>query len=183
MSRQRLTSMFRVILEVSWYLINCGLYLFFSIDSAASILPQQQFYITDVQNNSKGIKDVPQNNSQLPRMFTADASGTITLETTTNVVEPKENVSQDNILLDKDIVLTSQVQDLVTADDMVSLQVNTTDLGLVMNQLTIKLDETNNVTTSDTEKMSTNNKPVISTSTSINTSTRFDSSTLRDPLR
>ena len=183
MSRQRLTSMSRVVWEVSWYLINCGLYLFFSIDSAASILPQQQFYITDVQNNSKGIKDVPQNssNSQLPRMFTADASGTITLESTTKVAA---DVPQDNILLDKDIVLTSQVQDLVTADDMVSLQVNTTDLGLVMNQLTIKLDETNNVTTSDTEKISTNNKPVISTtSTSINTSTRFDSSTLRDPLR
>ena len=173
MSRLKLTSMSRVILEVIWYLINCGLYLFFSIDSAASILPQQQFYITDVQNNTKGIKDVQQNNSQLPRIFTADASGTITLESTT-----KDVVPQDNILLDKDIVLTSQVQDLVTADDMVSLQVNTTDLGLVMNQLTIKLDETNNVTTSDSEKMSTNNKPVIS-----NTSTRFDSSTLRDPLR
>ena len=181
MSRQRLTSMSRVIWEVSWYLIICGLYLFFSIDSAASILPQQQFYITDVQNNSKGIKDVPQNNSQLPRMFTADASGTITLESTTKVAA---DVPQDNILLDKDIVLTSQVQDLVTADDMVSLQVNTTDLGLVMNQLTIKLDETNNVTTSDSEKMSNTNKPVISTTnTSINTSTRFDSSTLRDPLR
>ena len=180
MARPRLTSMSRVIWEVSWYLIICGLYLFFSIDSAASILPQQQFYITDVQNNSKGIKDVPQNNSQFPRMFTADASGTITLESTAKVAE---DVPQDNILLDKDIVLTSQVQDLVTADDMVSLQVNTTDLGLVMNQLTIKLDETNNVTTTETEKISTNNKPVISTSTSINTSTRFDSSTLRDPLR
>ena len=172
------------------------------LDPASSILPTP-FYITDVQNDTKDIKVVPQtsSNSQLPRMFTADETGTITLENTSTMTDTKvaADVGQRNLLLDmgdgstKDIVLTSQVQDLVSTDDMVSLQVNPTDLGMVMNQLTIKLDEANTVTsnikmddTNTSDKMtSITNKQVISdTSTNVNNpATSFNSSSLRDPLR
>ena len=69
----------------------------------------------------------------LPRMYTADNTGTVTLHTQDTDQATREG-SSNNMILDMGPV-TSQ------AADMVELQ----DIGLVMNQVTIKVDGQNNV--------------------------------------
>ena len=65
------------------------------------------------------------------RMYTADESGTITLH------PPEPGAASQTVT-----PVTSLVMGEAGAGDMVTLQVETGDLGLVMNQLNIKLDTT-----------------------------------------
>ena len=85
-----------------------------------------------VQVVSKPVQGLEATQPLEARMYTADESGTITLH------QPELGEASETVT-----PVTGLVMGEAGAGDMVTLQVESGDLGLVMNQLNIKLDPSN----------------------------------------
>lgn len=93
----------------------------------------ENVFISDpVQVVTKPVQDMEVTQPLEARMYTADESGTITLH------QPEPGATSETVA-----PMSSLVMGEAGAGDMVTLQVESGDLGLVMNQLNIKLDTTN----------------------------------------
>ena len=88
------------------------------------------FMSDPVQVVSKPVQGLEATQPLEARMYTADESGTITLH------QPEPGAASETVTPVTSLVMGE-------AGDMVTLQVESGDLGLVMNQLNIKLDPSN----------------------------------------
>ena len=93
-------------------------------------LNENVFMSDPVQVVSKPVQGLEATQPLEARMYTADESGTITLH------QPEPGAASETVTPVTSLVMGE-------AGDMVTLQVESGDLGLVMNQLNIKLDPTN----------------------------------------
>ena len=111
-------------------------------------LNENVFMSDPVQVVSKPVQGLEATQPLEARMYTADESGTITLH------QPEPGAASETVT-----PVTSLVMGEAGAGDMVTLQVESGDLGLVMNQLNIKLDPTN---TFQTQPLVSSEKPQVS---------------------
>ena len=93
-------------------------------------LNENVFMSAPVQVVSKPVQGLEATQPLEARMYTADESGTITLH------QPEPGAASETVTPVTSLVMGE-------AGDLVTLQVESGDLGLVMNQLNIKLDPTN----------------------------------------